>query len=351
MTAASAPTTLPAELYRDDPAQWQAERKAIFARTWQFMGHESSLPETGSWIADTLAGYPIVVVRDQTGALRGYHNVCRHRAGPLTDGPSGKCDGMLVCRYHGWAYTLDGRLRLARDFGPSSDFDPRDHGLFPVRVETWRGLIFVAVDADIAPLAEAVAPLERRLQGRDWSDLEVALVRNHPIAANWKTYVENYLEGYHVPSIHPSLDAEIIAERYTVTMDGPVALHEVPMRSPDPVYGGLWAWLWPNLGVNVYATGLMMERMSPVGAGSCRLDYIYLMPKGVGVSAETLAMSDVVTAEDVEIAETVQRNLDAGVYEVGRLSPRHEGAVAAFQTFVRKALAEPAASSALRAAG
>jgi len=220
MTAASAPTTLPAELYRDDPAQWQAERKAIFARTWQFMGHESSLPETGSWIADTLAGYPIVVVRDQTGALRGYHNVCRHRAGPLTDGPSGKCDGMLVCRYHGWAYTLDGRLRLARDFGPSSDFDPRDHGLFPVRVETWRGLIFVAVDADIAPLAEAVAPLERRLQGRDWSDLEVALVRNHPIAANWKTYVENYLEGYHVPSIHPSLDAEIIAERYTVTRSG-----------------------------------------------------------------------------------------------------------------------------------
>lgn len=83
----------------------------------------------------------------------------------------------------------------------------------------------------------------------------------------------------------------------------------------------------------------MMERMSPTGPGSCRLDYIYLMPKGVGVAAETLAMSDVVTAEDVEIAETVQKNLDAGIYEVGRLSPRHEGAVAAFQGFVRQALA------------
>ena len=348
---ATAPTTLPADYYRADPAQWDAERRAIFARSWQFFGHDSGLAETGSWIAETIAGYPLVVVRDEQGDLRGYHNVCRHRAGPLTDGPSGVCDGALVCRYHGWRYSLDGRLRAARDFGPSADFDPRDYGLFPVRVETWRGLVFVAIDADIAPLADWVAPLERRLAGRDWGALEVALVRNHPIACNWKTYVENYLEGYHVPSIHPSLDAEIDSKRYTVTMDGLVAIHEVPTRSPTAVYDGLWAWLWPNLGVNIYATGLMMERMSPVGPGSCRLDYIYLMPRGVAVSPETLAMSDVVTAEDIEIAETVQANLDAGVYDVGRLSLRHEGAVAAFQGFVRKALAAGEGGGAIRATG
>jgi len=346
----SAPTTLPANLYRNDPAQWALERRAVFAKSWQFFGHESAVAETGAWMAETIAGYPLVVVRDEAGALRGYHNVCRHRAGPLTDGPSGQCDGLLVCRYHGWSYTLDGRLRAARDFGPSADFDPREYGLFPIRVEIWRGLIFVAIDADVGPLAEAVAPLERRLAGRDWSDLEVALVRSHPIACNWKTYVENYLEGYHVPTIHPSLDAEIDSKHYTVTMDGLVAIHEVPTRTPTAVYGGLWAWLWPNLGVNVYATGLMMERMSATGPASCRLDYIYLMPKGASVSPETLAMSDAVTTEDIEIAETVQINLDAGVYDVGRLSLRHEGAVAAFQTFVRRALETPSAEVALRTA-
>jgi choline monooxygenase len=351
---ASAPITLPADAYRNDPARWEAERRTIFAKSWQFFGHDSAVGEAGAWLAETIAGYPLVVVRDEQGDLRGYHNVCRHRAGPLTDGPSGKCDGLLVCRYHGWSYTLDGRLRAARDFGPS-DFDPRDYGLYPVRVETWRGLIFVAIDADIAPLSEWVAPLERRLAGRaneqDWGELEVALVRDHPIACNWKTYVENYLEGYHVPSIHPSLDAEIDSKHYTVTMDGLVAIHEVPTRSPTAVYDGLWAWLWPNLGVNIYATGLMMERMSPVGPAACRLDYIYLMPKGVAVSAETLAMSDVVTAEDIEIAETVQANLDAGVYDVGRLSLRHEGAVAAFQDFVRRALTTPSNAGAFRATG
>ena len=349
--SASAPQTLPAALYRNDPDQWARERAAIFARSWQFFGHQSTLVETGSWLAESIAGYPLLVVRGEDGELRGFHNVCRHRAGPLTDGPSGQCDGLLVCRYHGWSYALDGRLRAARDFGPSADFDPRDYGLFPVRVETWRGLIFVAVDADIAPLAEAVAPLERRLAGRDWDDLQVALVRSHPIACNWKTYVENYLEGYHVPTIHPSLDAEIVSDRYTVTMDGLIAVHEVPMRTPDPVYGGLWAWLWPNLGVNVYATGLMMERISPLGAGACRLDYLYLMPKGVEVSADTLTMSGAVTAEDIEIAETVQINLNAGVYDTGRLSLRHEGAVAAFQDFVRAALAADTTAEALRAAG
>jgi choline monooxygenase len=348
---ASAPETLPAALYRDDPQLWARERRAIFARSWQFFGHESGVAEVGSWIAETLAGYPLVVVRDEAGVLRGYHNVCRHRAGPLTDGPSGRCDGLLVCRYHGWSYTLDGRLRAARDFGPSADFDPRANGLYPVRVETWRGLIFVAIAADIAPLSDLVAPLEQRLAGRDWGDFEVALVRNHPIACNWKTYVENYLEGYHVPLLHPSLDAEIDSARYSVTMEGRVALHEVPTRTPDAVYDGLFGWVWPNLGVNIYNVGLMMERMSPVGPAACRLDYIYLMPKGVGVAPETLAMSDVVTAEDVDITQAVQANLDAGVYDTGRLSLRHEVAVAAFQAFVREALAAPPAEAALRAAG
>src|SRR5690349_13619798 len=105
-----------------DPAQWQAERRAIFARTWQLIGHEGELPDAGCWRSEVIAGHPVVVVRGDDGLLRGFHNVCRHRAGPLTDAPSGRCDGALVCRYHGWRYAYDGRLRLARDFGPADGF-------------------------------------------------------------------------------------------------------------------------------------------------------------------------------------------------------------------------------------
>lgn len=331
------PETLPADWYRGAD-RWARERTAIFARSWQFFTHESLLAEPGQWVAETIAGYPLVVVRDEAGALRGFHNVCRHRAGPLTEGAAGRCEGALVCRYHGWRYAYDGRLKLARDFGPAPDFDPRDFALFPVAVERWRGLVFVRIDgAGGAPLAEAVAPLERRLQGQDWSGWTVALRRHHQIACNWKTYVENYLEGYHVPNMHPSMDAEIDTPRYRVTVDGEVAVHEVPLRTPSAVYQGLWAWLWPNLGVNVYGEGMMVERIAPQGAEGTRLDYLYLMPKGRAVAAETLAMSDQVTAEDVWITEQVQANLDAGVYSTGRLSPRHEAAVAAFQDRVRAA--------------
>jgi choline monooxygenase len=336
--ASLSPPTLPAAWYAD-PELWARERKTIFGTAWQFMTHESALPEPGSWRADTLAGYPILVLRDEAGALRGFHNVCRHRAGPLTEGEAGRCDGMLVCRYHGWRYALDGRLRLARDFGNAADFDPREFSLWPVRVESWRGLVFVNLDLDAAPLASLLAPLDARLGDADWSTLRIAARRAHDLACNWKTYVENYLEGYHVPLLHPSLDAEVDSSRYAVRMEGAVAIHDVPMRDPNPVYGGVWAWAWPNVAFNVYARGLMMERMSPIDHAHTRLDYLYLMPEGENVSDETMAMSDAVLAEDKFVVERVQQNLEAGAYQSGRLSPKHEACIAAFQRMVRSAVA------------
>jgi choline monooxygenase len=337
MTAPNtAPETLPARLY-SDPAVWTAERTAVFARSWQFVGHEAQLAETGQWIADEIAGYPVMVVRDERGVLRGFHNVCRHRAGPLTEGSEGRCEKALTCRYHGWTYAFDGRLRAARDFGPAAGFDPRDYGLIPLRVETWRGLVFVAIDATIEPLTEWLAPLDERLGATHWRDFGIAARQAHPLVCDWKTYVENYMEGYHVPVLHPSLAAEIDVDRYSVRMEDRVAIHEVPPK-PGAVYDGLWAWVWPNTCFNVYAAGMMMERISPLGAGRCRLDYTYLTPGGAALPPETLAMSAQVVAEDKWISEQVQKNLEAGVYTTGRLSPKHEIAIAAFQGMIREAL-------------
>lgn len=330
--------TAPAEWY-SDPGFWARERTHIFAAGWQFVTHESEVAASGAWRAETLAGYPILLVRDDAGSLRGFHNVCRHRAGPLVKGEAGVCAGALVCQYHGWRYALDGRLRLARDFGAADDFDPRDFSLFPLRVEVWRGLVFVAI-ADAPPdFAKFIAPLEARIGDRDWSNLKLAARREHVLACNWKTYVENYLEGYHVPVLHPGLDADIRSEDYRVTVEGRVALHDAPPREAG-VYDGVWAWVWPNIGVNIYQRGLMIERMSPVGHGQTRLDYFYLTPHGEEVAESTFAMSDQVTAEDKWITERVQENLNAGVYRTGRLSQKHEGAVAAFQAWVAAALAQ-----------
>ena len=340
------PVTAPARIYAD-PAVYALERRTIFAANWQFLGHESDLAENRAWRADVLVGYPIVVVRGDDEILRGFHNVCRHRAGPLVPTEAGICDGHLTCQYHGWKYMLDGRLRMARDFGAAqngqADFDPREFGLFPVKVATWRGLVFVGLGEDLPDLDEMLKPLDARLGAVDWSGFGVGLRRSHILHCNWKTYVENYLEGYHVPIVHPGLDAEIQADKYRVEVDGRVVLHDAPPRSPDAVYDGVWGWLWPNIAINVYQKGLMIERMSPVSHDRTRLDYVYLTPGGEPVAAETLAMSDQVTAEDKWITEQVQENLNAGIYHTGRLSPKHETAIAAFQDWVQAALESPGA--------
>ena len=305
------------------------------------MGHQSELAREGDVLTATIAGYPLIVVNTAKG-IKGYHNVCRHRAGPLFDEERGNCGGALTCRYHGWVYTLDGRLRNARDFGAAAGFDPRDYGLFELKVETWRGFVFVNVDTKAPALSTLLSPLDKRMGKRDLSKLVHTDRRTHDIACNWKVYVENYLEGYHIPLVHPQLNAEVDASKYEVTVEGAICFHYAPPKASDGVYDGLWAFALPNLGVNVYGHGLMMERMVPLGIGGTRLIYdFYLTPEvagNVGERTRILGMSGTVTAEDKWICERVQANIDAGVYEAGVLSPKHEIGVAWFQRFVAGAI-------------
>ncbi|WP_304166733.1 aromatic ring-hydroxylating dioxygenase subunit alpha [Phenylobacterium aquaticum] len=348
MTAATASAELPtmqltlsSRLYRD-PQAYERERTTVFAAGWQFLGHDSEVPNPGDYLAGEVAGWPVLAVRGADATLRGFHNVCRHRAGPLVADGRGSCGTELTCRYHGWRYALDGRLRSAVDFGAAEGFDPREFGLHPVRIETWRGFVFVNLDQKAGPLSALVAPLERMFAERGLTLAPATLRRSHDIACNWKTYVENYLEGYHIPVVHPALAEEVETDGYRVRMDGAVAVHEVPTRSG--VNDGLWAWIWPNLAFNVYRYGLMVEHMRPIGHAKTRLDYLYFYDPAIADMDAVLAASNQLTAEDVEICEAVQRNLDAGIYETGVLSPRHEDGVAWFQTQVAEALA-PSASA------
>jgi len=334
--------TSPAEVYRD-PATYDAERRRVFARSWQFIGHESELRETGDVVAATIAGFPVIAVKTGDG-VKAFHNVCRHRAGPLFDGERGNCGASLTCKYHGWSYALDGRLRSARDFGAADGFDPRNFSLFSLRVEAWRGFVFVNMDEAAPPLREWTQPLEARMGTRDLSPLVHAGRKTHDIGCNWKLYAENYLEGYHIPLVHRGLDAEVDSAKYEVNVEGQVCFHTAPLRDAraQAVYDGLWAFLWPNLGVNVYGHGLMLERMMPMGSSATRLIYDYYLRPEIAASASEreriFAMSREVTAEDKWICERVQANIAAGIYEQGVLSPRHEAGVAWFQGAVGQAL-------------
>lgn len=328
-------TTAPVPLYTD-PAVYDRERKTIFAKAWLFLGLEADLVRSGDYLADDPAGYPVMVVRDQKGALWGFHNVCRHRAGPLVGEPRGRCDREFVCRYHAWRYAFDGALTSTGDFTPPDGFDAKDYGLFAIRVETWRGFIFINLDLNAAPLIETLQPLETRFGAQP--PLHARLQHSHPITCNWKVYVENYLDGYHLEGVHPVLVTEASTHRHDVHMEGLVALHDPTAHAGSE--GGFWAWVWPNLGICLYRGVLLVEHMRPDGPDRMRLDHLYLHePEDPGIDAAT-STSERITDEDAWICERVQRNLDAGVYEQGIFSPEHEGAVVWFQARVAEALAE-----------
>jgi choline monooxygenase len=322
--------TLPARFY-GCPDAWARERATVFGRAWLFLGHEAEAVEVGAWIATDVAGHRLLAVRGRDGALRAFHNVCRHRAGTLVEGARGRCEGELVCAYHGWRYALDGRLRAATGFGAVEGFDPRAFGLLGVRLEIWRGLVFANLDPQAAALADHVAPLEALLAQRGLRIAPPALRRSHDLACDWKVYAENYLEGYHIGSVHPVLAAELGSADYRVRIEGDLVVQEAAGVNDGP-QAGVWGWLWPNLGINVYRDGAMIERMTPVGAGRTRLDYLFLNDGGAGALGEALEASDRLTAEDARICEAVQANLSAGAYDTGVLSPRHEAAVAWFQS-------------------
>src|SRR5579883_2342554 len=129
-------STLPSKFYVD--ASFEApEKEKIFAATWQIVGHVDRLPSPGSYFTTELVGEPLLLVRNTAGEVRGFYNVCRHRAGPAAEG----CGERKVfrCGYHGWTYSLDGALLNAPECEGVANFRRDEFGLQPIKVETWEG--------------------------------------------------------------------------------------------------------------------------------------------------------------------------------------------------------------------
>lgn len=319
--------TLPASWYRGRE-QLDRERKHLFGPSWLFVAHESELAAPNRYVADVLAGSPVVVVRESTGELRGFHNVCPHRAGPLVADGAGSAT-TLVCRYHGWSFELDGALRGARDFGEAA---PDGCRLFDLGVASWRGLVFVNLDGTATSLHAALGGFAEQADGFDLEGMRPAGSWHHDLACNWKTYAENYLEGYHIPIVHKELARSIDVRRYEVVANDDWCLHRAPARDGS-VLDGRWLWRWPNLALNLYRDSMNVERFFPIDDATTRVAYRYYSLDGT-LDEEVSRISKLLLMEDAAICEAVQRNLDAGVYDRGVLSPRHEQGVALFQRLV-----------------
>ncbi len=205
--------TLPAQVYFD-AGVFTAEKEAIFRRSWQVVGHHDQVANAGDYFTTDLVGEPLLIARGGDGMLRGFYNVCRHRAGPPAEGCGSR--KIFRCGYHGWTYGLDGTLISATEIEGVEGFNPEDFALVPVRTEEWFNLIFVNLDPNARPLRESLGELPKQAEKFQFSGMKLFERRTYDMKCNWKTYVDNYLEGYHLPSVHPGLNRELDFNAYVV---------------------------------------------------------------------------------------------------------------------------------------
>ncbi|MFI5235204.1 MAG: aromatic ring-hydroxylating dioxygenase subunit alpha [Gemmatimonadales bacterium] len=339
-------TTIPSAWYVD-PRFHALDREAVFGCHWQLVGRADQVAAAGQFLVGTVAGEPIIVVRGKDGILRAFFNVCRHRGGPLAI-----CDGQanaLRCQYHGWTYLLDGSLRGVPQMDRSELFDKKDFGLTAIAVDVWEGLVFVHLGPKPAPVGKTFAGILERISPARVGGLTFARRVEYQVACNWKVYVDNYLEGYHVPFVHPELATLLDYASYKTEIFDRYSLQSSPMiggGSPYDTAGGtataFYYFVFPNVMLNILPGRVQTNLVRPLGHDRCQVVFDYYYPDLVSDAASKALEADVeysdkVQEEDREICEQVQRGLNSRAYDRGRFSPEMERGVHHFQGLLKRA--------------
>lgn len=339
---------LPGSVYTD-PEIARIEADAVFARSWQYVAHASRLAAPGDHLVVDIASRPMLLLRDESGQLRALSNVCRHRGGPLAiaDGCGLK---QLRCRYHGWTYDLSGGLKSGPELDTIEGMRLADVRLPSARVAQWHGLLFVAIDDAAPPFAEFIDGIDARLAGHDLDSLVLHSRSSYDIDCNWKVYIENFLEGYHVPHVHPALNALIDYKRYVTETGRWHSLQRSPLEAEVSFYGVgdvSYFYLWPSTLLDVMPGGLQINRVRANGVDRCRIESEHYYAPGTAEReatriAQDLELSEITQQEDFDICVRLQRACASGAYVPGRLHPLRENCLHHFQELYRRAMRQAA---------
>jgi len=337
--------TLPSSWYVDGEHHAR-EMRHVVSRAWHYVAPLDLLASAGAYVVVDVDGEPIVVVRGGDDTVRAFYNVCRHRAGqvvrgdgsaPGVDGAGCAAKGMLRCLYHGWTYGLDGALCGAPEMQEARDFDMKAFGLRSVRCETAGRCVFVNLADDAPALASSL--------GADAALLDAVRApffkrQSWDILCNWKVYVDNFLEGYHVPRAHPTLHQLLDYKDYVVEPHGQTIVQHAPPR--DPTKGAppsTYLWLHPLFMLNITPQYTQTNAIVPLSVDETRVVFDFFFDPSVSEQerAANLALSDDIQREDIELCEAVQRNLGSRSYTAGRYCPRRENGLFHFHELLRSA--------------
>ncbi len=331
---------LPARLYTD-PEVYEQEKRKIFYRTWHYVGHISQFSEPGSYVTSRIVDQDVFVIRGRDGELRGFFNVCQHRAHWLLQG-SGQT-GFIVCPYHPWTYELDGALRSTKKGRGIACFDKGTAHLTPTAVEVFCDLVFVNLDLDAESLASQVPGLEediRRLIPRydEQRPVREMSMFDSDLRCGWKVTIDNFLECYHCSNAHPALADMIKMRAYKNDTFGiwsrqygpEVKLDNAayPLSEVSPVkYSAFW-YIWPSTAILLNPGEAQMDvcSMMPTGLETSTFRGQHFAPAGEPLDEDRITyMNTVLGPEDTDLCEAAQRGLKSLGYRQGRIVADENG--------------------------
>ena len=351
--------TLPARFYHDR-AIWEAEKSAIFFKTWYYAGHVSQVAESGQFLTVKIHDQNVFVARARTGELNAFHNVCPHRGHELVSGTGRK--NIITCPYHAWAFDFDGTLKAARNTENVQGFRKEEFSLKPVKVEVFCGLVLVNLDAQAAPFADQMGELEKEIRHfvPSVDDLQFGQRDSYEVEANWKVLVDNFLECYHCAPAHKDFVDLVDMDSYRTITCGlyssqcagnPKTLNSRAYSfQPGEVDFGYAGWfVWPNFTIWAYPgeANLSVLQMNPTAPERCVEFQDWFVKDGVVTDQLRDAITyqiDVLQPEDIGLCESVQKGLKSSGYNQGRfvvdegLTELSEHAVHHFQNLVAEAL-------------
>ena len=292
--------------------------------------------------------------------VRAFFNVCRHRGGPIAIEERGNCNA-LQCKYHGWTYTLEGMLRGVPQFDRVELFDRKDYGLVPVMFDVWEGLVFVNLSRStrIVDLQLIVSGICERIKPNSLAAKKFCRRVSYEVNCNWKVYVDNYLEGYHLPYVHPELCNLLDYQKYITETFEHCSLQYSPLTGKENIYSppslpksgnqdasgsgaAFYYFIFPNFMLNILPGRLQTNLVVPIMHNKTRVifDYYYddiSSPHALKIIEDDIEYSERIQQEDIEICEHVQKGLESIAYDRGRFSVEMEKGVYHFQCLLKGA--------------
>lgn len=311
------------------------EKERMWQRAWLFAGHTDQVPNPGSWFLTRNSGSPILIVRDLQGQVRAFYNTCQHRGAPLVAEDAGESRG-FVCSYHGWSYTLEGKLTAVRDKRDFVDLDFSCRSLVPVRCELLGNLIFINEDADAEPLMDHLGPMAKELDQYALETLRWVDSRSYEVNCNVKVLLDAFLEVYHIKSIHQSTVDRFLDHRgMFVTLwpnghsrmltpnrrpdwtdPGTIGMPKIPSITEVPAKNNVSYHIYPNFVMPASDSGIPLLQFWPTSDTTCRVVSSWIAPdydpENPHPQWETrLSNWERILYEDLQFAPQIQESLES----------------------------------------